>query len=87
METALLEGAKYEDLLKIKPQDYGLPKKWKTYKEEDQYSTILDVISWEYLIAEPGGLMLLPSLRLMAKELEAPYSVVMDVYNQRGYRD
>jgi hypothetical protein len=78
--TALEEGAKYKDLLKIQPQDYGLPKTWDTGLGRDQYSSMLWAISFEFLINEPGGLMLLPDLRSIAKDLEAPYSVLMDSY-------
>jgi len=83
METALLEGAKYKDLLKIKPKEYGLPEKWSIYKDEDQYSTILDVISWEYLLIEPFAVR--PDLRTISRDLEAPYSVVLDAWKLRQY--
>ena len=82
METALLEGAKYEDLLKIKAQDYGLPKTDKNGKDY-QYSTILDVISWEYLLVEQFAVR--PDLRTVAKDLEAPYSLVLDAWKLRAW--
>lgn len=81
---ALQEGVKYKDLLQIKPQDYGLPKTWSGYTgvEKDQYSSILYAISYDFMIMEmPGGSMILPDLRSIAQELEAPYSVLMDCYN------
>ncbi len=81
LEKALQEGAKYADLLQIKPQDYGLTKTWSGCLGSDQYSSILWALSFEFLIYEPGGLMLLPSLRSIAEEIEAPYSVLMDCYN------
>jgi len=80
LEKALQEGAKYKDLLQIKPQDFGLPKTWSGCLGSDQYSSILWALSFEFLIGEPGFLMLLPDLRSIAKELEAPYSVLMDAY-------
>ena len=80
LEKALQEGVKYKDLLQIKPQDFGLPKTWSGCLGSDQYSTILWALSFEFLIDEPGGLMVRPSLRAIAKELEAPYSAIMEAY-------
>ena len=81
LEKALQEGVKYKDLLQIKPQDFGLPKTWSGCLSSDQYSSILWALSFEFLINEPGSLMLLPDLRSIAQEVEAPYSVLMDCYN------
>ena len=80
LEKALQEGAKYKDLLQIKPQDFGLPKTWSGCLGSDQYSSILWALSFEFLINEPGSLMLLPDLRTIAQEIQAPYSVLMDCY-------
>lgn len=81
LEKALQEGAKYKDLLQIKPQDFGLPKTWSGCLGSDQYSSIFWALSFEFLIAEPASLMLLPDLRSIAQEIQAPYSVLMDCYN------
>lgn len=81
LEKALQEGAKYKDLLQIKPQDFGLPKTWSGCLGSDQYSSILWALSFEFLIDEPAFLMLLPDLRSIAQEIQAPYSVLMDCYN------
>ena len=81
LEKALQEGAKYKDLLQIKPQDFGLPKTWSGCLASDQYSSILWAISFEFMINEPASLMLLPDLRSIAQDIEAPYSVLMDCYN------
>ena len=81
LERALQEGATYPELLKIKPKEYGLPEKWNNVLGLDQYSTILWALSFEFLINEPGDLMLLPDLRSIAQEIQAPYSVLMDCYN------
>ena len=81
LETALEEGATYPELLKIKPKEYGLPEKWNNVLGSDQYRTILWVLSFKFLINEPGSLMLLPDLRSIAQEIQAPYSVLMDCYN------
>lgn len=80
LEKALQEGVKYKDLLQIKPQDFGLPKTWSGCLGSDQYSSILWALSFEFLINEPGSLMLLPDLRTIAQEIQAPYSVLMDCY-------
>ena len=72
-------GAKYKELLQIKPKEYGLPESWG--KTSNQYNAILWAISEEFLISEGNGfLMYTPSLRVVAKELDAPYSVLMDCY-------
>jgi hypothetical protein len=81
LEKAIQERAKHKDLLQIKPEKYGLPQTWSGCLGSDQYSSILWAISFEYLINEPVGLMLLPDLRSIAQEIEAPYSVLMDCYN------
>lgn len=81
LEKALQEGAKYKDLLQIKPQDFGLPKTWSGCLSSDQYSAIIWALFFEFLIDKPGYLMLLPDLRSIAQEIEAPYSVLMDCYN------
>lgn len=80
LEIAVEDGAKYKDLLEIKPQAYGLPETWEDQLSRDQYTAILWVISLAFLMNEPGGLMMAPSLRAVAREMEAPYSVIMDAY-------
>ena len=81
LETALKNGAKYKELLKIEPKDFNLPETWSGSVATDKYSSILFSIQGEYLLYEPGGLMLRPDLRSIAKDLEAPYSVIMDAFN------
>lgn len=80
LDNAIQEGAKYKDLLQIKPKDYGLPETWDYSLYKDQYNAILWAIGLGMSINEPARLMSFPSLRLIAEELEAPYSVIMDVY-------
>lgn len=81
LKIPLQKGAKYNDLLQIKPQGFGLPKTWSGCLGSDQYSTILWALSFEFLINEPASLMMLPGLRSIAYEVEAPFSVLMDCYN------
>ena len=80
LEKALQEGAKYKDLLQIKPQDFGLPKTWRGCLGSDQYSSILWAIENAFLIGEPNT-SVRPDLRSIAQDIEAPYSVLMDCYN------
>ena len=80
LRKALQEGAKYKDLLQIKPQDFGLPKTWSGCDGSDQYSSILWAINYEFLIENVGLLFYYPGLRSIAEEIEAPYSVLMDCY-------
>lgn len=81
LEVALKEGGTYEDLLEIDPKEYKLPESRKAGLYKTKEEAILWAIRFEFLLVEPAGLMLLPSLRLIAKELKAPYSVIMDAYN------
>ena len=78
LDKALDEGAKYKDLLKIKPQNYGLPETWSGCLGSDQYSSILWAIEDSFLIGEPNS-SVRPDLKAIAQEIEAPYSVLMDV--------
>lgn len=81
LEDILEAGGKYSDLLEVKPSYFNLPETWSGCLASDQYSSILWALSFEFLINEPGYLMLLPDLRSIAQEVEAPYSVLMDCYN------
>lgn len=88
LEKAIKEGAKYKDLLKIKPEDYRLPETWEINDKllegtlgYDQYSSILWAIGIEFSLEVNLGVIVLPSLRNIAKDLEAPYSVLMDAFN------
>lgn len=81
IENMLKAGATYKDLLLLNPKDFNLPDQWSGTLAENKEEVILWAIAFEYLLHEPAGLMLLPSLRLIAKEVKAPYSVLMDAYN------
>jgi hypothetical protein len=80
LQIALTEGAKYKDLLEINPRAYGLPETWEGELSRDQHTAILWAIYFEYLMGEPGGLMIAPSLKRIAQDLGAPYSVIMEAY-------
>lgn len=80
IEDMLEDGAKYKDILLLNPIDFNLPNQWSGTLAENKEEIILWAIGFVYLINEPGGLMMLPSLRTVAEEIEAPYSVLMDCY-------
>lgn len=80
LRDAIRDGAKYKDLLRLTPKDYGLPESWGGTLGKDQYSAILWAISFEFMIDQWAGLMLYPDLRSIATEMEAPYSVLMDCH-------
>lgn len=83
LKIALQKGAKYKDLLKIKPQDYGLSETWNGCLSSDQYSSILWALNGVYSIDElyMRGFIRSLDLRSVAREIEAPYSVIMDCFN------
>ena len=84
LDNALNKGAMYKDLLQIKPKDYGLPEAWSRSYCSDQNSSILWAIATHFLILEPGN-MIRPELRVIAQEIEAPYSVLLDAHKLALY--
>ena len=81
LEVAIKRGAKYKELLDIEPKDYGLTTEpWQNYSKNTKKTSLLMTIGYAFLISEPGGLMIRPSLRAIAEEMEAPYSVLMEAY-------
>jgi len=80
IEDMLEAGAKYKDILLLSPKDFNLPDQWSGTLAKNKEEVILWAIGFTYLINEPGSLMMLPSLRAIAEEIEAPYSVLMDCY-------
>jgi hypothetical protein len=78
MENILQAGGKYSDLLKVKPSYFNLPDTWEGCLPTDQYSSILWAIEHTFALAEPNSSHR-PDLKTVAKEIEAPYSVLMDV--------
>lgn len=79
LEGMLQAGAKYKDLLLIKPKDFNLPETWRN--SSDQYSSILLAIEDVFRLAEPNS-SVRPDLKTVAKEIEAPYSVLMDAHKK-----
>ena len=80
LEDMLEAGAKYKDILLLSPKDFNLPDQWSGTLAKNKEEVILWAISFTYLIDEPGSLMMLPSLRTVAEEIGAPYSVLMDCF-------
>lgn len=80
LEDMLEAGAKYKDILLLSPKDFNLPEQWSGTLAKNKEEVILWAIGFTYLINETASLMLLPDLRSIAQEIEAPYSVLMDCY-------
>lgn len=78
LTVAIENGAKYKDLLQIKPKEYDLPEAWEGTLGKDQNSCILWAIVFTFNLEGGYFMGLYPSLRDIANELEAPYSVVLD---------
>jgi hypothetical protein len=79
LDSIIEAGGKYQDLLKVKPSYFNLPEKWETVISKDQYTTILYALDEAFLIGEVNS-SIKPDLRSIAKEIEAPYSVLMDAH-------
>ena len=74
----LQEGATYTDLLNINPSAFNLPETWTGTIANDKYTSILWAIEEVFRIGEPAT-SVKPSLKFVAKEINAPLSVLMDV--------
>ena len=74
----LQEGANYTDLLNINPSAFNLPDTWTGTIANDKYTSILWAIEEVFRIGEPAT-SVKPSLKIVAKEINAPLSVLMDV--------
>lgn len=79
LKNAIESGNEYKDLLKITPDKFNLPDKWYGCFSSDKDSTILRAIGEQFHL-EKLLLSQLPGLRTLAKEIKAPYSILMDAY-------
>jgi len=79
LEDILQAGGRYEDLLKVKPAYFNLPEKWKGGVTSDMETSIFWAIDEVFRIAEPNTAAR-PDLKAIAQEIEAPYSVLLDVH-------
>ncbi len=80
LEDMLEAGAKYKDILLLSPKDFNLPNQWSGTLAKNKEEVIRWAIGFTYDINEPASLTMFPSLRAVAEEIEAPYSVIMDCY-------
>lgn len=82
LETILEAGGSYSDLLLVEPSDFNLPETWDSLcLGKDKRSTILWELFMFYELDDNRGLWEAPSLRKIAEDLQAPYSVIMDAYH------
>ena len=81
LEGILKAGGVYSDLLVVEPKDFNLPETWSKGIAKDKNTMILYAISSEFSLFEAGGLILYPDLRSIAKEIEAPYSIILEAKN------
>lgn len=86
IQTAIENGAKYKELLKIDPKEFSLPETWGSFysRTANKENTILKCIADEFLLME--SIVIHPDLRDIAEELEAPYSIIMEAKNMVDYR-
>lgn len=80
LEDAIQKGAMYKDLFDIKPMNFATMIQKKKYPTSDQYNTIIMVIADVFHIKNENELQFYPNLRVVAKEMEMPYSAAMDIY-------
>ena len=79
LDNCLNAGGKYKELQKIEPTDYYLPKSKKEKIKE---------LAEKYIIATKYNLLekeLRPDLKDLAEELEAPYSLMLEIVNYKDY--
>ena len=77
----LNEKGKYESLFKIEPKDFNLPPTWEGTLGTNKQETILYAIALTYNLSEPGQLVMLPNIRHIANQINAPYSALMNAIN------
>lgn len=81
MRIMLMAGDSYTDLTKLDPESFGLPKEWPNYAyTTNQYTTILMAINSVFSIDGLNLIKRSPNLRIIADEIKAPYSVMMDCH-------
>ncbi|MFZ1323449.1 MAG: hypothetical protein WAT71_18005 [Ignavibacteria bacterium] len=84
IKNALEKGAKYKDLIKLKPENYELPKSWERGKEPEKEimnseTLIKRAIFFTFSFGESHFIS--PDLRRVAELLEAPYSFILEAKN------
>lgn len=81
LENAIQNGAMYKDLFNIEPMKFSMMVNKKKYPTTNQYDTIIRVIADVFHIRRENELQFYPNLRVVAKEMEMPYSAAMDIYD------
>lgn len=81
LKDAVQKGSIYNDLLKITPKNFNLPEVWYGCYTSDQYSTTLRAIGESFYL-QNLSLSQLPSLRRISNLIQAPYSVLMNAYEE-----
>lgn len=86
LKTAINEGAKYKELLKIDPKKFNLPEIWGSFynRPANKENSILKAIADEFFLME--SIVMHPDLRDIAEELEAPYSIILEAKNMVDFR-
>lgn len=80
LENAIQNGAMYKDLFDIKSMKFATMIQKKKYPTTNQYDTIIMVIANVFHIKKENELQFYPNLRVVATEMEMPYSAAMDIY-------
>lgn len=78
LDGCLAGGGKYPELLKVEPEDFGLPQEWPRWKDEKwnkEKAIIWAVGMWANLGESSHAL---PDLHAVARALNAPYRVVFE---------
>ena len=77
---AIDSGAKYAEMIKIEPSDYGLPAKWDGYwsghRQAGKERAVVDIICWQYGLPEWD--LVRPSPRAVAEATGAPYPLILE---------
>ncbi len=85
LEEILQAGGNYRQLLGLKPEYFNLPEhreiRWEYNTYKSQYDSILRALDNAFNIGEPNT-SVRPDLKAIAKEIEAPYSVLMDAHKK-----
>jgi hypothetical protein len=79
LEDILKAGGKYKDLLQVKPAYFNLPETWSGGLTTNKESSTLWAIVFTFSIDEPNT-SVRPDLKAIAREIEAPYSVLMEAH-------
>ena len=82
LSLALHDGAVYENLLQIEPAGFGLPDSWPciTGGEANKLTTIGWAMAAAYNAAFISKLVVCPDLRTIADDMKAPYSAIIEAF-------